>query len=213
MQEKQQCAPKKKNHDTFWGYVWVFAMLALFGWCFEKVGRLILYPGDPIRDRGFLSLPFCPIYGTCVCLIGFLMGSLNAPSRFLEPVWRKTETLPAVLRFLVRFVIYFVLITLLATLVELVVGGLFKLWGIPLWNYSERWGNLWGVICPSYSLLWGLVGTVLMTVIWKPLCLLIDLIPSRTLRVVALVLFCVLLGDFLFNCTYVALTGHRFYIF
>ena len=51
----------------------IFAAVSFLGWCFEKVGRLIVYGG--IGDRGFLSLPVCPIYGYTVLLVFFLAGT------------------------------------------------------------------------------------------------------------------------------------------
>ncbi len=211
MPRTQPLSEQKKNHQTLFGYIWIFAGMALFGWCFEKLGRWLVYPGDPIRDRGFLTLPFCPIYGTCVCIIGFFAGSPSAPSRFLQPLWERSQRWPKPLRMVLRFALYFLAVTLVATAVELFAGLLFKAAGIPLWNYSERWGNLFGVICPTYSLLWGVAGTALMSVIWRPICELLDRIPRKALSVVAVVLFCILFGDFTFNCIYVARTGHRFY--
>ncbi len=211
MKTKKPMNQAEVPQPSLGGYVWIFTALSFFGWCFEKLGRYWLYPGDPIRDRGFLTLPFCTIYGTSVILIGFLLGSLNAPSRFLKGIWERTSRLPRWLCWLARLLIYFLAAMLLATLVELIAGGLFKMAGVTLWNYSERWGNLWGVICPSYSLLWGALITLLMSLIWKPLCLLVSKIPRKVLIPVAWGMTVVLLGDFLFNCIYIAVTGGRFY--
>ena len=47
----------------------IFAAVSFLGWCFEKVGRLTVF--NAIGDRGFLSLPVCPIYGYTVLLIFF----------------------------------------------------------------------------------------------------------------------------------------------
>ena len=43
------------------------------GWCFEKVGRYVVYGG--VGDRGFLHLPLCPIYGISTALIFLLTGT------------------------------------------------------------------------------------------------------------------------------------------
>ena len=196
---------------SFSCYVWIFTILSFFGWCFEKVGRYLLYPADPIRDRGFLSLPLCTIYGTCLVLIGFLLGSPNEPSRWMKRLLQKGEGLPKGLQWIFRMLGYFIAAVLLSTAVELFTGILFWNLGIPLWNYSERWGNLWGVICPQYSILWGFLITLLMSVIWRPLCRWIMRVPQRTRRIVAALMIVLMLGDFLFNCGYVIVTGKRFY--
>jgi uncharacterized membrane protein len=209
--EKERRKRREAPAPDIWGYTWIFTFLSFFGWCFEKFGRYLIYPGDPVRDRGFLTLPFCTIYGTSVVIIGFLLGAPNAPSRFLRGFWKKSEGWPLALRVLARLLVYFAAAMVLATAVELVTGLPFHLAGMPLWNYSERWGNLFGVICPSYSLLWGGLITVLMGVIWWPLCVLVEKVPKRVRKPVAILMIAVLLGDFLFNCGYVLVTGHRFY--
>ncbi|MBR2353604.1 MAG: putative ABC transporter permease [Clostridia bacterium] len=207
-------APSKEERKlTLSGYVWIFTLVSFIGWCFEKIGRYYVYPpeADPIRDRGFLTLPFCAIYGTCVVAVGFLFGSPNYPSRIWKRMFRWAKRVPAPLRIVGRIFGYFLAVTLVATLVELVAGLIFQAMGNPLWNYHERWGNLWGVICPSFSLIWGLLGTLLMTVIWKPLCLLIGVIPEKAQNVGAWIMVGTLLSDLAFNLIYVAVTGHRFY--
>ena len=202
---------KKLSVPTLSGYVWIFAAVSFFGWCFEKLGRWYLYPTDPIRDRGFLTLPFCGIYGTCAVAIGFLLGAPNFPSALGERIMKPLESFPRRIRALGRIIGYFLAVTLIATLIELAVGLPFALAGMPLWNYRDRWGNLFGVICPNYSILWGLMATLLMSVVWKPGCLLVGRIPKRVLRIGAVSIALVLFIDFAWNLIYVILTGSRFY--
>ncbi len=208
----RQTKPKREIPPlTLSGYVWIFTMIAFFGWCFEKLGRWYLYPTDVIRDRGFLTLPFCGIYGACVVVIGFLLGSPNDLSKFWKRAFRWAEGVPRPLRLIGRMLGYFVAVTLVATLIELAVGLPFELLGKPLWNYHDRWGNLWGVICPNYSILWGFLATILMSIVWKPLRILVGRIPKKALRIGAIVMVSVLLADFAFNVIYLAVTGSRFY--
>ena len=193
------------------GYVWIFTGISFLGWCFEKLGRWYLYPTDVIRDRGFLTLPFCGIYGTCMVVIGFLLGSPDLPSAFGRWILGLCERLPRRLRAPLGIFGYFLAVTLVATLIELAVGLPFELAGEPLWNYHDRWGNLWGVICPTYSILWGLLATVFMSAVWKPICFLVGRVPERTLRIGAILMVAVLLCDFAWSLIYMILTGTRFY--
>lgn len=213
--EKRTDPLKEERGLTLSGYMWIFTVVSFIGWCFEKVGRYYLYPpsADPIRDRGFLTLPLCAIYGFCAAAVGFLLGSPNAPSRIWKRLFRWARAIPKPLRVIGRVIGYFLAVTVIATLIELVAGLIFTAMGNPLWNYHERWGNLWGIICPNYSILWGLLGTLLMTVIWKPLCLLVGVIPEKARKVGAWAMFLLIVSDLVFNLIYVGVTGSRFYIF
>lgn len=190
--------------------VLIFTTVSAAGWCFEKIGRLLLY--RDVADRGFLSMPLCPIYGTCVLLIGLTLGSPNAPSPLLSRLLDKQKKLPQWVQLLWRTVLYFLVATVLSTAVELGVGLIFRAFGIPLWDYSGRPGNLWGVICPSFSLLWGFLITTLMSLCWVPLCHLTERIPLRVARPLATVLVALILLDFCANCLFVLLYGERFLI-
>ena len=184
-------------------YILMFTLLSLGGWLFEKVGRYLLYHST--ADRGFLTLPLCPIYGTCVLLIGLLLGSPRAPSRFLGKLLHRPFSI------LPRLLLYFLAVTLLSTAVELAVGLIFLWLGIPLWDYSERFGNLFGVICPSFSLLWGVLLTLFMGLSWDRLSSTMAKIPSRTQRWLAITSVGMIGADFLFNCLFLFIRGNRFW--
>ncbi|MBQ9783756.1 MAG: putative ABC transporter permease [Clostridia bacterium] len=192
---------------SLWGCTLLFVGISVLGWLFEMIGRYLLY--RHVNDRGFLTLPVCPIYGSCVLLAGFLLGSPSSPAPLLARMsdW---DGIPRPLRIPWRVFLYFVGATALATLIELFVGLVFRALGIPLWNYAERPGNIAGVICPSYSLLWGVLMTAVMALLWDRLCRLVEKIPRRVAKIAALVSAGLLLGDFLWNCAFVALTGTRF---
>lgn len=47
------------------------------------------------------------------------------------------------------------------TLVEFIAGLIFiKGFGVKLWDYSNRKGNIMGIICPIFSLAWLAVGSL-----------------------------------------------------
>ena len=51
----------------------LFLSVSFFGWVFETI--VCFVQSGRISDRGFLTLPFCPIYGFPVCVIYFLLGT------------------------------------------------------------------------------------------------------------------------------------------
>lgn len=197
----------KRQLPSLWDSTLIFLLLSALGWVFEMVGRYLLY--RHVNDRGFLTLPVCPIYGSCVLLAGFLLGAPTEPS---SPLARLSDApkLPRPWRTVWRIFLYFAGATALATAVELFVGLTFRALGIPLWNYAERPGNFLGVICPGYSLLWGVLITGAMGLLWDRLCRLSARIPRRIAKKVAAVAATVLLLDFLLNCLFVLVTGERF---
>ena len=197
----------KHSLPSFWNSTLIFVGISALGWLFEMIGRYLLYRN--VNDRGFLTLPVCPIYGSCVLLAGFLLGSPSEPSSLLERI-SGGERLPRPLRTAWRVLLYFLSATFLATTVELLVGLTFRALGIPLWNYAERPGNFLGVICPGYSLLWGVLITGVMGLLWDRLCRLMEKIPQRVAKKAAVVTATVLLLDFLLNCLFVLVTGERF---
>ena len=98
-----------------------------------------------------------------------------------------------------RVIIYFIAVTVLSTLAELIIGGIFKLSGVPLWDYSEKPLNLFGVVCLSYSLLWGAMITTFMALCWKPVDRLFARIPKRTAFIASLTLLFATFIDFIVN--------------
>lgn len=176
-------------------------VLSFAGWCFEKVGRYLIY--NSITDRGFLTLPLCPIYGFSVLIIYLLIGSPDIPA-----VGVRQSGLVARL---MNFIIYFLLALSLTTAIELVTGVFFKeVMGIPLWNYEDRFMDLLGYICLGYSLLWGGLISLFMLLVWTPLCRIVRRINHPVARVIGA--FCLLLMtcDFVFNIIYAVKTGSHF---
>ena len=50
----------------------MFMLISCIGWCMETVYVLLRF--GHLSDRGFLSMPFCPIYGTSILAIYLLLG-------------------------------------------------------------------------------------------------------------------------------------------
>lgn len=167
--------------------------IALFGWCFETVGEYILYSSTD--DRGFLTLPLCPIYAAGVLGVYLIMGTPREPRGVGRYLLLGSSGIK-------KYGIYFAVATILPTLAELVVGGIFKLVGKPLWDYSDMPFNLFGVICLYFSLLWGVLITLFMSFLWDRLYRLIGRLPVTVLFGTSFFAVILTLADFLATLAY-----------
>lgn len=144
----------------------VGVLLSFGGWVLETLASRIIH--GTFGDRGFLTLPLCPIYGCSTVAVYLLAG---VPERLhgliggrarLTRLWRRTVKNKKWR----KYAFYFIFVTLLATAAELVTGVIAKALGVTLWDYSNQPLNLFGVICPAFSLLWGVFITLFMGIFW-----------------------------------------------
>ena len=177
-----------------------YIFIAFIGWVFEKVGRYFVY--GSISDRGFLSLPLCPIYATSVIGVYLLFGT---PKR-LRLLAKRIDA--GVLK---GTALYFLFSAVAASAVELCVGVFFEsAFGLRLWDYSERAFDVFGHVCLSYSLLWGGILTAFMFTVWKKLESAVKSIPQKKLTVGVFVIYGAVLADFIFNIFYLCIVGSHF---
>ena len=120
----------------------VFFVLSFLGWCMETVYCSDFFTKFP--DRGFLTLPFCVIYGAPPCLARLLFGT---PREGRLARAADKAGLNGAGSILFRYGSYFLLSAGTATLFELSFGALFDAFGVRLWNYSRRPLNFRGYIC------------------------------------------------------------------
>ena len=162
---------------SFYQIQWLFLIYSFLGWIAEtalaaaKKGRLL--------NRGFLSLPFSPIYGC-----GWLLFAIFLPELKSAPFY------------------LFVGGVILATALELFTGILLKhLTGKMWWDYSGQRFQFDGYICLPYSLVWGGAALVCLFFSDRLLLDLVGLIPHFVGEILLLVL-CILMGlDFLVSIT------------
>lgn len=142
----------------------MFCFWAFIGWCIE-VCYMTIETGE-YQNRGFLSMPICPIYGFGVLMIAV----------FSRPIADKPLLL-------------FVISLVLCTALELAVGlGMEKLFNTRWWDYSHEKFNYRGYICPKVSILWGL-GCVLVIKVVQPLVeTLVNHIPFK----VGIIFICIM---------------------
>lgn len=143
----------------FFLYLMYFFIYAFIGWVVEvsfhavTVGKFI--------NRGFLSGPYCPIYG---------FGAISV-IYFLTDIAEKN-----------KFVLFLGSIVI-ATAIEFVAGFLLeKIFHERWWDYTDKKLNIGGYICMEFSIIWGLFCFLLYEAVHPVTKSLVDLIPLRALK-------------------------------
>ncbi len=114
----------------------LFIVWSFIGWAVEVCAHT-LKMGE-YSNRGFLSMPICPIYGFGVLIITII----------LRP-------------FMYSAFLVFLLSMIICTAFELFVGVLMKvLFHNMWWDYSDEHFNFKGYICLKTSIWWGIGGLV-----------------------------------------------------
>jgi uncharacterized membrane protein len=133
MKEKRENG--KRNFQTL---SIIFFVVSFIGWAFET-GVCFVQSGE-FYDRGFLLLPFCPVYGAPVCLIYLLFGR-PSDGFFYRLIERKKQKLGrqvCVLDKILSIFAYFLTAMAIATLGELIVGLILEVAGILISKAVER---------------------------------------------------------------------------
>ncbi|MCX7726407.1 MAG: putative ABC transporter permease, partial [Chitinispirillaceae bacterium] len=113
-------------------FCFLFFIYSFLGWICESLYKSI--ENRKFVNSGFLYGPYVPIYG---------FGSLLTISAeiFLEKIFP----------FEIRIIIY----TILATILEYYTGLVCEvIFGVRLWDYSDKPFNIKGRVCLQYSLYW-----------------------------------------------------------
>jgi len=194
---KETAARTPLKHEELWKKFSVLSLIfftvSFLGWCLE-----VVFCSSGLTnfcDRGFLTLPFCVIYGAPLCLIYLILGTPNCG--LLSSLCKKIKN--PILTKIAVYGLYFILSAAIATLFELVFGYLFHLLGVRLWDYSYKRVHFRGYICPTYSLIWGVLITLAMRLVFPFLYRLFSRIPVRISAFVSLVLWVAVGMDFFIN--------------
>lgn len=163
----------------------LFFFCSFAGWCMEKTWFHFAYGVN--ADRGFLTLPLCPIYGGSLLVIRLLFGL---------PV-KQGERYPYNL---FRLLLYGAFAALVATAAELLTGWIFdKAFDLRLWSYRGYPHQWHGYICLPMSVSWGAMIAAAMAGIWAPLERVLCRIPSRPFAVLNVGLWIMISLDFCLN--------------
>lgn len=199
--------PAESKAQRLYALALVFYFVSFIGWCGETLLFLVRF--GRLRDRGFLTLPFCTIYGSCLTGMYLFIGTPQ--NGRLAPLFAKAEGLRGAARPAAKcglYALYFLCAALLPTLAELAFGGLFSAFGVRLWDYGYKKVHLYGLISPDQSLLWGVLVTLAMRFAWEPLHAAMRL-PPRVRKTAAIVLTALTAADFLFCAAFLLITGRR----
>ena len=161
---------------------------SFIGWLYELTLIKVLY--NRVGDPGFLSMPICPIYGTTIMIIYFLIGTPYAPKGVLKRIDRK----------LWLYLSYFSLVFLAPTVMEFVVGWFFdKVLDMRLWSYKGVPLNIMGYISIPISFLWATAIIIAMQWFFPFVKKNIFKISAITANVLAISLMLLMVGDLIYN--------------
>ena len=155
-------------------YFLLYMLISFLGWLWETLYMYFLT--GQYHDRGFLTLPFCPIYATVLLSCYFLLGSIDEGRGIL----RRVESTGA------RALIYLCLSFVLPTLAEIFVGAFFyELLGIRLWDYSNMDYNTGGYVALEISTFWCIAIFLFMNKVFPYIKRLVFRIPDRVSTVLS----------------------------
>lgn len=172
---------------TYTGYelAFLFFIYSFLGWLLETV--VASAKGKNFANRGFISAPFCMIYGMAGVVLAVVLADLKR-----EPVF------------------LFLGSALIATAIEWICAkSLERLGKRRWWDYSGKRFNLDGYICLSYSLLWGALGCVAMYVGNDAVTALYRLMPTLLGKLIIWILVPVTALDGILSLTTVFHRGHQ----
>ncbi len=142
-------------------YIWIFFTYSFLGWLMESVGSI--FKEKKFVNRGFLIGPYCPVYGTGVVLISFLLK-------------KYTNDIPAL----------FFLSTLICGTLEYATSYFMeKLFNARWWDYSKNKFNINGRICLETLIPFGVAGTTIICIINPFFVNIYSMLPEIALKIVA----------------------------
>lgn len=150
-----------------------FVIYSFIGWCIETVYATI--NKKEFVNRGFLTGPFCPIYGFGILSIIVL----------LKPIEN-------------NYFLLFIGSVLLTSSIEYITGYILETtFNSTWWDYSDKPFNLQGRICLSFSLVWGLFSIFILKVVHPNIIYIVNLIPSNRVRIFFYITLLYFLSDFI----------------
>lgn len=123
-------------------YILLFFFYSFAGWCLESLYCSI---GEKkLINRGFLTGPMCPIYGTAAIVLTVL-------------IYNPFKDKP-----LLVFILGIIFCDIVEYLTSLIME---KLFAARWWDYTYEFMNLGGRICLKHSLYWGIISVFFVNVI------------------------------------------------
>lgn len=148
--------------ERFWTFIFLFALYSFLGWVCESLFCSI--PAGRFINRGFLTGPFCPVYGFGALLV----------ITVLQPF---QDQIP---------VLFLVAVALTSTLEYLTGLVLETLFHAKYWDYSQNRFNFQGRVCLQNSILFGVMSVATVQVLHPAVLTVISWMPPRALPVVSI---------------------------
>ncbi len=127
-----------------------FCIFSVLGWLVESI--YMSFCNRKITNRGFMTSPFCPIYG-----FGAVLGYL-----ILHPLEKNVVAL-----YLVGAII--------ATVFEYLVGRLMlRLFGELWWDYNDKPFNYKGILCLESTIAWGFYAVIIICFLFDKVMQFVD---------------------------------------
>lgn len=198
----------KKRRDLSTASLFFFAT-SFIGWLFETTVCLVI--DKSWSDRGFLTLPICPVYGLPITLSYLFIGTPKegVVANLFDKITVKTKEGER-WRFVGCCVAYFLLASAIATIFELLAGILLKSVNAPMWDYGGFPLNYKGYVCFSISLIWGVLLTVSALTFLNPFFCALSRLDKRVKLFLNVLLWGLLFGDVIFNFYYLTINKRRY---
>lgn len=158
---------------TIYELLWLYLLYSFLGWCAEVA--LAAVSRKNFVNRGFVTGPLCPIYGT-----GALIFTIFLPELTGQPVF------------------LFLGAMILASALEYITSVLLeKIFHRRWWDYSQEKFNFEGYICLKYSLIWGISSLFIMYLGNSILTTVLAFIPHLAGMILLIISFSILTCDFI----------------
>ena len=161
--------------EYFINLILLFFAYSLLGWCIEVVLKYIQF--HRFINRGFLTGPICPIYGSGAALITLVVGGLSRLESGLGTTFALSFLICGTLEYLTSYFME-------------------KRFHARWWDYSQKPMNLYGRVWIGNLILFGLGGVAIIHIINPVLYSVFDSVPLRTKTIVAAVFSAVFVADF-----------------
>lgn len=156
-------------------YILYFFFYSAIGWAFESTYCSI---GErKLINRGFLTGPMCPIYGT---------GTLVMEVLLYNP-------------FRDNPIAVFLLGMIFCDIVEYLTSFIMeKLFNARWWNYKDELLNINGRICLKHTIIWGMGSLAFVKLVHPKIEVLFLKLPDRTVKIAVLIILAVFVTDVIF---------------
>lgn len=145
-------------------YFLLFFIYSVLGWCMEVLNTFRVE--KKFVNRGFLIGPYCPIYGSGVLLMTFLL--------------KKYED---------DIVVTFIFSILICAILEYITSYVLeKIFHARWWDYSKRKFNINGRVCMENLLIFGILGCFIIYVSNPFLINILNKIPNIALNIITILL-------------------------